>query len=55
MGHRYVVKVWVCTDARAFIYEYETFWEGESVIIALMKLWRSTRLHYGHSVLEWRR
>ena len=54
MGHRFRVKIWT-TSKGINDYQYETFWEGESRIIALLKFWKSTRLQYGHSVLEWRR
>lgn len=54
MGWKYTVQVWGrhCDDPR--IYAYRVHWGGQSLLKALIELWRASRLGYGCVTLECR-
>ena len=57
MGHRWTIEVWApeVKDARfGYGYKYRIWWDGESIITAICKLYTAKRAGFGCVKLEWR-
>jgi hypothetical protein len=52
MGHRWTIEVWV-PDVKLG-YKYRLWWEGESIIQVIFKLYTAKLHGYGCIKLEWR-
>lgn len=54
MGNTYTVEVYKRRDWGDYSYGYETTWQGESFIRAIIELIKAKRKGHGCTTLSWR-
>lgn len=54
MGNTFTVEVWKLNDWSDAEYAFYVTWQGESLIRALIALFKAKRMGYGCTRLNWR-